>query len=465
MTTCTRTMALLGKKFWLSLLLIGLVLSFRAEVAATEGGGFALLLHVKGPIGPATSDYVLSGIQQAESDGARLVILQMDTPGGLDTSMREIVQGIIESRVPIAVYVAPGGARAASAGTYILYAAHVAAMAPGTNLGAATPVNILGGGEAPPDGGEKGKEGKTAKPAAGGGSAMQRKMINDAVAYIRSLAQLRGRNAEWAEQAVRGAASLPANEALQKGVIDFVASNVPQLLAKANGRKVTVNGEPMVLQTKDLAVKVVEPDWRSRVLSVITDPNIAYVLMLIGIYGLIFEFSNPGYILPGVVGAICLVLALYAFHVLPVNYAGMGLMLLGIAFMVAEAFVPSFGALGIGGVIAFVVGSVILMNTESQFYTISRPLIMAFALTSAAFFIGLVGMVIRARQRPAVIGRESLIGDVGEAVEDFQGRGHIRAQGEIWQAVCDRPLRQGQKVRVTALDGLTVRVAPLDKED
>jgi membrane-bound serine protease (ClpP class) len=423
----------------------------------------AVVLDIGGAVGPATSDYIHRGLEHARKHRAQLVVLRMDTPGGLDTAMREIIQDILVSSVPVVTYVTPGGARAASAGTYILYASHVAAMTPGTNLGAATPVEI--GGLPDPDT-LTGKDRQEKQNGNGvtNGDAMERKRINDAAAYIRGLARMRGRNMEWAEQAVREGVSLAAGEALEMGVIDLVATDVADLLGQLQGREVTILGEQVVLDTTGIQLVPIEPDWRSRLLAVITDPNVAYVLMLIGIYGLFFEFANPGYVLPGVAGAISLVLALYAFQILPVNYAGLALLALGIMFMLAEVFVPSFGALGFGGVIAFVIGSIILFDKEGTGYAVSLPLILSLSVISAGFFLFIVGAAVKARQRPVVSGQEELLHSTGEVIDGFAGRGRIRVHGEIWRAESAVPLQRGDRVRVVGVDGLVLKVRPETEE-
>lgn len=397
-------------------------------------------VELKGAIGPTAADYIARAITQAATQNAQLVVIKLDTPGGLDSAMREIVQTIIAAPMAVASYVAPSGARAASAGTYIMYASHIAAMAPGTNLGAATPVTL------------------GAQPA--NDDAMAHKRLNDAIAYIRSLAGLRKRNADWAEQSVRQGASLHADAALKQNVVDLIAGDVNDLLQQLHGREVIVAEHKMVLDTAHATVVAITPDWRTRVLSVITDPNVAYILMLLGIYGLFFELWNPGFVLPGVIGGIALLLALFAFQVLPVSYAGVGLIVLGVAFMVAEAHVASFGALGIGGTIAFVAGSLLLFDTNLPGFGLSWGLIAILALISAAFFIGVATLTLRARGRPVVTGAEQLLGTVGVVKHDFIDQGLVRIRSEDWQARSTQPLSAGQRVRVRAIEGLTLVVEP-----
>jgi len=413
------------------------------------------LVPIHGVIGPATADFVGRALERAAKDGAPLVVLSLDTPGGLDSSMRDIVRDILASPVPVVGWVGPSGARAASAGTFILYACHFAAMAPATNLGAASPVAIGGGG----GGGEGGGKDKTGKEGSSGGSSgdtMMRKVTNDAAAYIRSLAQLRGRNVEWAEKAVREAVSLPAAEAKKLKVIDVIAEDVPALLAALDGRSAKAGGETRKLSVKGAEVVTIVPDWRTEVLAVITNPSVAYLLVLLGIYALIFEFSNPGLILPGVIGAISLLIAAYAFQMLPVNYAGLALLVLGIGFMVAELWVTSHGALAVGGLVSFVIGSIMLLDTDVPQFEIPYSLIAGVTVGSATFVFLVLGMLLRSRRRPVVSGREYLLGAAGEALEDFSGEGWARVQGERWRVRVKEPLRAGDRLRITAVHGLVL---------
>lgn len=432
---------------WLLLLLIGLA------PAGLAAPGSVWVLGIDDAIGPASADYLVRNLEQAKAQGAQLVVLRLDTPGGLDSAMRLMIKAILASPVPVVSYVAPSGARAASAGTYILYASHVAAMAPGTNLGAATPVQIGGLPGAPKD--------DKAKPS-DDEQTLARKQVNDATAYIRGLAQLRGRNADWAEQAVREAVSLPASEALRLNVIDQVANDLPALLHQIDGKTLVAAGQPQRLQTRDAAVIERLPDWRTRLLAVITHPSVALILIMIGVYGLLFEFMNPGSALGGVVGGICLLLALYALQLLPVSFAGMALILLGIAFMVAEAFLPSFGVVGFGGIVAFIAGAVILIDTDAPGFGIPVVLIGILAVVSALLIGGVAGMAIKARRRALVSGDAGLVGSlvtVTQVMADNPFCGSVQAQGEQWQAQCTTPLQAGQHVRVTARHGVTLEVS------
>ncbi len=419
-------------------------------------------LQIEGPVGPATSDYLVRNLDHAAEKNVLFVLIRIDTPGGLDTSMREIIKKIIASPVPVVSYVAPSGARAASAGTYILYASHIAAMAPATNLGAATPVQLINPGQFGKDKPSRNQEDQ--KPNVVIDDPMAHKVINDAVAYIRGLAKMRGRNEQWAEQAVREAASIPAEEALQHHVIDLLAVDEADLIRQLDQRKVNVLGHEEVLLTKNVMIEKIDPDWRSELLAIITNPNIAYILMLVGIYGLIFEFTNPGSVGPGTVGAICLLLALFAFQVLPINYAGMALIIFGIALMIAEAFVPNIGILDFGGVASFVLGSIILLDTDAPGFGINLGLVAGIALSSALFFILALGLLVKSKRVPIVSGREALMGESGEVLENFDEIGMVRVHGENWRARSERPLGKHEKVIIYDIDGLILLVKPFQQQ-
>jgi membrane-bound serine protease (ClpP class) len=419
-----------------------------------------VLMQVDGAIGPAAADYIRRGLALAAKKEARLAVLQLDTPGGLDASMRSIVKDILASPVPVATFVAPSGARAASAGTYILYASHIAAMTPASNLGAATPVAIgMPGAPKPPPDGKEGAKGDD-KAA----DTMSAKRLSDASAYIRSLAQLRHRNAEWAEQAVRESVSLSAQEALKKQVINYVAQDVADLLMQVNGRDVEMERGTVRLATQRAQLLVFEADWRSRLLSVITEPSLALILLMVGIYGLLFEFSSPGFVLPGVVGAICLTLALFGLQMLPVNYAGLALILLGIAFLVAEAFLPSFGVLGLGGITAFAFGAVLLIDNDAPGFGVPIWVIALSSAFSALFIIVVAGMAARARRQPVVSGVTALVGTTGELVEFADGEGWAQIQGDYWHVTGTGDLYPGRRVRVSGVKGVTLQVAPEGQE-
>ncbi len=436
-----------------TLMLLALMapLSGMAQAQSTSPAT-AALLEIEGPIGPATSDYFARAHRKAIEAQVSLIVVRIDTPGGLDTAMRDIIKVILSSPVPVVGYVAPSGARAASAGTYILYASHVAAMSPATNLGAATPVRI--GGLPVPDSDKKDDK----KPA--GGDAMEKKIINDAVAYIRGLAERRGRNAVWAERAVREGASLPSHEALKLKVVDMVANDLDDLLLKLNDREIETVAGKTVLKTKGMLVQRMSPDWRSQFLAIITSPTLAVMLMLVGIYGLLLEGYNPGAIVPGVVGAICLLLALFAFQTLPINYAGVGLILLGVVLIVAEAFVPSFGALGLGGIAALAIGSVILIDTDLPGFGVNRGFIAGIAGGGAALMLLTLYLARRTRRLPPVSANVVQPGTEAEVLTFSEGRGWAKLHGEHWRISSTSGLQPGQRVQVEGADGLTLRVTP-----
>ncbi|WP_175856140.1 nodulation protein NfeD [Burkholderia anthina] len=451
-----------------------------------------VVIPVNGAIGPASADFIVRSLERAAHDHAPLAILQLDTPGGLDTSMRQIIKAILASPVPVAAFVAPGGARAASAGTYIVYASHIAAMAPGTNLGAASPVQFGIGGGAPgatrPPAGASGAAGAAGAAGASGASATPaaelpndtqsteiRKATQDAAAYIRGLAQLRGRNAEWAERAVREAVSLSANEARAQHVVDLIAQDPADLARQLDGRTVTTTAGTLHLATAHAPLVVLAPDWRSRFLSIIADPNVALILLTIGIYGLFFEFANPGFVLPGVVGTICLLVGLFAMQLLPISYAGLGLVLLGLGCLVAEAFLPTFGVLGFGGIVSFTIGALMLIDTDVPGYGIPWPVIGGLAVGGGLLVACVSSVALRARRRPVVTGAEAMLGSIGEVLDDGlhpdqphgaagpapSAAGWALVHGERWRVASSEPLAAGCRVRVTGRHGLMLTVAPL----
>jgi membrane-bound serine protease (ClpP class) len=441
---------------------VALVVSF-LPASAGENDSLALTISVDGAIGPAAASYVKEALATAATRRAQIIILRLNTPGGLTTSMREIIADVLASPVPVVGYVAPSGAHAASAGTYILYATHIAAMAPGTNLGAATPVQI--GGPVPglpdttPD-----KDGKDTKDNNGQPKtkdAMTAKATNDAVAFIRSLAELRGRNADWAEKAVREAASLSANAALMEHVVDFVARDPVELLKQVDGRTVEVaSGGARRLATKAAALEAIDPGWISRFLAVITDPNVAFILLMVGVYGLIFEFMSPGMVAPGVVGTICLLLGLYALNMLPINYAGLALMLVGITLLTIEAFNPTV-VLGLGGIIAFVLGAVMLVRVETPGFRVSWSVIGTVVAMFASLILVVLGSLQRARNGPVRVGAQAMRGLSAEVLDWSEKEGHVFAQGERWQARAGETFKPGDVVEVANIIDLTLVVRRL----
>ena len=460
---------------WLAVaLLLGNPGASKNSVAAASAEGAATLIELNGAIGPAMSRYIERSLLDAQNQRSPVIIVQMDTPGGLDTSMRDIIKAILASPMPVVSYVAPSGARAASAGTYILYASHLAAMAPATNLGAATPISIGGEppGAAPPSAAPElppapsstrppgNSAGANKQPAPSPATASERKAVNDAVAYIRGLAQLRGRNADWAESAVRGAASLSAQDALAQHVIEIIAKDVPDLLQQLDGRKVQVAQHEVVLHTKGLAVTRIAPDWRARFLMVLTHPTIAYGLLLIGIYGLLLEGYNPGAVLPGVVGALSLILALYAFQLLAVNFAGLALIALGAGLIILEFFMPAFGSLGIGGLAAFVIGSIILFDNHAQELQVALPVIAGIAISGALVIATIAWLAARARRRPVTTGAEAMIGGLVEVIAEGREQCVVRYGGELWNAQTVSPLHAGQQARIVKVAGLTLWIEP-----
>jgi membrane-bound serine protease (ClpP class) len=483
-----------GKGILQFLALLAAAMAALAGPSPARADGTAILLDLEGALGVATAEYIVGGIEDAEESGATLVIIRMDTPGGLVEPMRDIVSKILASSVPVATYVSPAGARADSAGTYILFASHIAAMAPTTHVGAATPVS-LGGGEPPDssppfgerpaedrdrdgrDNGERDSEdpedtadedGEATEPAReppAPGSAMERKVLNDAIAYIRGLAEAHGRNADWAEKAVREAATLTAEGALEQNVIDLIANNQAQLLEMIHGREVTVNNETVTLDTEGLDIEIVEPSWRIKILTTISNPEIALLLVLIGIYGLLFEGYNPGAIVPGVVGVIALLLAAYALQVIPVNYAGLALIIVGIGMIVAEAFVPSFGALGLGGIAAFIFGSIMMFDSGIPGYDISIAFVVVFAAVAGSAVLLTVTYLLKLRRRGPVSGRGSIVGGIATATEDFTGTGKVWLEGESWQAISSAPVAKGQQVIVREMQGLMLHVEPLPQQN
>jgi len=428
--------------------------------------GTAIQLDLEGALGVATAEFIIDGIDTAQEQDANLIIIRMDTPGGLVEPMRDIVQAILGSDVPVVTYVSPGGARADSAGTYILLASHIAAMAPTTHLGAATPVSLTGEDVSPTENtpeeqiDDLDEDTEEAEPDAPD-SAMGRKVLNDSIAYIRGLAEAHGRNADWAEDAVRNAATLTATDALEMNVIDVIADNRAELLQSIHGREVKVNNEAFTIESEGLTIETIEPSWRLKVLNTIASPEIAILLLMIGLYGLLFEGYNPGAIIPGVAGVICLLLAAYALQVLPVNYAGLALIIVGMILIIAEAFVPSFGALGLGGITAVIFGSIMMFDSGIPGFGVSMTFVIGMALVAGFFLFWTVSYIVKLRRRGPVSGRESIVGGIATATESFSGDGHVWLESETWAARSLVSIEKDQKVRVRAMKGLVLEVEPI----
>ncbi|MDP6376970.1 MAG: nodulation protein NfeD [Pseudomonadales bacterium] len=444
-------------------LALALAIAHSAQITAAAERS-VWLVDLDGAVGPASADLVIRSIEEAGEAGAVAIVIRMDTPGGLDLAMRDIVKAILGARLPVITYVSPGGARAASAGTYITYASHFVAMAPATNIGSSTPVSIAPSVPSAPSplGGDDEEE--DSKPAPDTPDAMTRKIINDAVAYLQSLAELRGRNIEWAEETVREGANLRASEALEKNVIDLIAADLGELLEALDGREVELDGRTVQLATAGAVVERVETDWRHELLTVITDPSIAYGLLLVGFYGLILEFYNPGMVFPSVLGVICLLLGAYGLQMLPINYVGLALIVVGIGLMIAEVFSPSFGVLGIGGVVAFVFGSIMLIDSDLPGYQLPIPIIAGFALSTGLLAFLAVGAAVRARSSDMMSGVEAMVGGEARALGSFEGTGRVWAFGENWVAQSEEPVEEGSMVRINEVDGLKLIVEPIQED-
>ncbi|MYD45092.1 MAG: nodulation protein NfeD [Gammaproteobacteria bacterium] len=421
------------------------------------------VLTIEGAIGPATSHHITKALKKAADDNIELVVIKLDTPGGLVDSLRVIVQDILSSPIPVCTYVAPNGARAASAGTYLSYASHISAMCPVSNIGSSTPVtmgsspNNVPGMPGTPESPDESDE--TDDTPENGASAMDRKILEDSVAYIKSLAELRGRNVEWAEKTVREAANLTASEALELNVTDYIAEDVRHLLEQIHGATIeNVNGNTVVLDTADALVVEIETDWVYEFLKIITNPNVAYLLLIVGINAIIIELYNPGLGGAGILGIICLVLGAYALHLLPLNYAGLALLVVGVILFIAEAITPSYGIFGLGGIVSFIAGSLLLYDTDIPAFQISFAVVGAISTVTALLLIFVIRTALKQRKKGPVSGLDGLIGKQARVLADFTDEGRVFAEGEAWNATADVPLARNDKVIVRDIDGLTLKV-------